>query len=195
MTALVTKGKAIHTNAILDINRNGDTSIDGLGHPVDDYTLAVVTNTGKASAGGNPPYQNYIHTKGKAILCMSNYAEDDQLFGKSDRLFWSDLMAACFCKTMAEYNGDLKGLEAIWRIKIVNQVTRQLIDKVCKDSNTEFGPDDDEFYALLATDHGKGPSRMLSTYLQPFGRRFMTRIPWYFRWDELIDLGGTNEGP
>ncbi|KAL6691065.1 hypothetical protein J3F84DRAFT_352706 [Trichoderma pleuroticola] len=222
--ALVTKWKAIHTNAILNVNLNGDTikqppkiapsydielelhpitstdnryitSIDNLGHPVDDYALAVVTNTGKASADGNPPYQNYIHTKGKAILCMSNFAEYDQLFGKSDRLYWSDLMAACFSNAMAEYNGDLKGLAAIWRIKIVNQVTKQLIQTICKGLDMEFGPKNDEFYALLATDHDKGPARMLSTYPHIFGRRFMTRIPWYFRWDELIDLGGTNEGP
>lgn len=31
-----------------------------------------------------------------------------------------------------------------------------------------------EFYALLATYPGKGPARMLSTYPQIFGRKFMT---------------------
>lgn len=148
---LVIKGKIIYDNAVLSINRDGDTfkqlpdlapnykivlehsskaSLEGcyetslkqLGHPVTNCILAVVENTVKFVPEKEPPYQNYIHADGKAILCMNNLAKNDQLFGRPHRLFWSDLMAACFSQTMTAYGGGSEGLEAIWRIQIVNLV-------------------------------------------------------------------------
>ncbi|KAL7954522.1 hypothetical protein V8C34DRAFT_294134 [Trichoderma compactum] len=112
---------------------------------------------------------------------MNNFAAQDQLFGKPGRLFWSDLMAVCFSQTMTACDRDTNGLEAIWRINIVNQVCI-----LCKDKAVEFGPGDEGFYALLATDHGKGPARMLATYPQMFGRRFMAKVK-AFRYDGGLD--------
>jgi len=51
----------------------------------------------------------------------------------------------------------------------------------------ELGPEDDLFFALLATDHGKGPARMLAAYPSMFGRRVMARV-LVFRNDGFPDL-------
>lgn len=48
-------------------------------------------------------------------------------------MFWSDIMAACCDKAMAEYgDGDMKGLEAIWRVTIVNKVRELLAYILCQ---------------------------------------------------------------
>ncbi|EHK18984.1 uncharacterized protein TRIVIDRAFT_204380 [Trichoderma virens Gv29-8] len=62
-----------------------------------------------------------IEYQRSAILCINDFAAKDQMFGKLGRLFWSDLMAACFSQTMTASDCDTNGLEAIWRINIVNQ--------------------------------------------------------------------------
>jgi hypothetical protein len=39
------------------------------------------------------PYQNYIHKDGEVVLCMNNFAEQDGLWGRPERMYWSDLVA------------------------------------------------------------------------------------------------------
>lgn len=68
------------------------------------------------------PYQNWVHAEGKAVLCVFNDATRDTLGERPERLFWSDLMAACCTRVMTLTNGDLSGLEAIWRWSISNKV-------------------------------------------------------------------------
>ncbi|PNP58895.1 hypothetical protein THARTR1_01143 [Trichoderma harzianum] len=208
---LIAKGKTLYDKAVFDINRDGNTfkqlpdlgpnydinidpgsdisihkdhekSVSELGHPLTDYCLAVAGNVPCSEV---PPYQNYIHDKGKAILCMHNFAAQDRLFGKPGRLFWSDLMAACFSQTMTACGCDTNGLDAIWRLNIVNQDTQNVIETYCKDEAVEFGTGDEGFYALLATDHGKDPARMLATYPQMFGRRFMAKVKVFRYRDHL----------
>lgn len=64
---------------------------------------------------------------------------------------------------------------------MVSKFTKAVISAVCRGQSVELGPGDDGFYALLATEHGKGPARMLAAYPQMFGRRFMTRV-WVFQY-------------
>ncbi|KAL6697433.1 hypothetical protein J3F84DRAFT_407087 [Trichoderma pleuroticola] len=135
-----------------------------------DRLIGNTTHAQFTRHSAEPPYQHYLHDEGKAILCMNNFARQDQLFGKPGRLFWSDLMAVYFSQTMTACGRDTNGLEAIWRINIVNQDTQNVIMTYCKDKAVEFGTGDEGFYALLATDHGKGPARMLATYPRMFGR-------------------------
>ena len=77
----------------------------------------------------------------------------------------------------------MTGLEAIWRLTIKHEVTEGLIAVLCRD-NPEYldiPAGDPRFFALLATDHGKGPGRLLSTYVDMFGRKRMSRArvyPW-----------------
>jgi hypothetical protein len=81
------------------------------GHPTSSYTPIRVHNLAPfAPPNVDRPqsmYQNYVHVGGKAILCMNNFADRDGLWGRPERLYWSDLMAASCARVV--------GVEAIWR--------------------------------------------------------------------------------
>ncbi len=47
---------------------------------------------------------------------------------------------------------------------------------------------DDNFFALLGSDHGKGPARMLAAYPVMFGRRIIARARLFYRRNSLPDL-------
>lgn len=80
-----------------------NTNIEGwlreAGHPDDGYVLVQVENVPEQPHAGPPPYHDYVHKDGRAILCMYNFAAND----------WVDIQAG-----------------------------------------------EDDFFALLATDNGKG---------------------------------------
>ncbi|GAB1316350.1 hypothetical protein MFIFM68171_06560 [Madurella fahalii] len=150
------------------------------GHLGDDYVFAEVVNInlpGRSEANGRP-YQNYVDANGKALLCISNFADRDRLFGRQERIFWSDLMALCCAKVMATHGGNMRGLQSIWRLTIANEFTQRVIKTICGDRMIpiEFDTGNTQFLALLTTIHGKGPGRMLSTYPDIFGRRLMSRV-------------------
>ncbi len=44
-----------------------DVALANAGHPTTRYVWTEVANPG----GRQSPYQNYVHTEGKALLCMS----------------------------------------------------------------------------------------------------------------------------
>jgi hypothetical protein len=79
---------------------------------------------------------------------------------------------------MTLHGGSLKGLKAIWRVLISNRNTQKLISTICQNNqdSVDLRAGDDKFFALLATDHGKGPGRMLSTYPDIFGRRLISWV-------------------
>ncbi len=134
-------------------------------------------HTGNDASTTPVPYQNYVHAEGKAVLCMSNFSGRDRLFRQPGRIFWSDLVAVCCSRVMAAHGGSMKGLEAIWRMMITNnvgqtfrlfnallvdnlrQITQNLINVVHEDSSApvDFVAGEDNFFAFLATDHGRGP--------------------------------------
>ncbi|RFU79797.1 hypothetical protein TARUN_2391 [Trichoderma arundinaceum] len=131
---LITKGKTIYDNSILEINQGGDT-VRQLPELAPHYEISLSFDSIPA-----------LHR------CYEE--SHDELFGMSDRLFWSDLMAICFSRTMTTYSDDPKCLEAIWRINIANEVTQGVIKTVCNGKQSvELKAGDDGFYALLATDH------------------------------------------
>lgn len=143
--------------------------------PTSGYSLVLVKNT-KPLADGEVPYQNYIHREGRAILCMSNYATHDRYFGTPERLYWPDLMAVSISRLMAVHKGTPKALETIWRITIdTNSQTRNVLARVMNLYGTEICVENDGFFALLGTDHGKGPARMLATYPEMFGRKIISK--------------------
>jgi len=130
-------------------------------------------------------YQNYVHVEGKALLCMNNYAARDRLFSQPEQI--SRLLFSSDDSPRREY----EGLEAIWRIKIANVVTQNLISGICR--GNDWAPVDgiageDNFFALLATDHGKGPTRMLAAYPEGFGHRFIARARIFPRGQTIPDL-------
>ncbi|KAM0252825.1 hypothetical protein ACHAQJ_007564 [Trichoderma viride] len=139
----------LHTSAF--IADRCESSLLKLGHPVYDYYLALIDNTVQYSTQPQqePPYQNYFHADGKTMLCMNNFAERDQLFGKTNRIFWSDLMAVCFSRAMMVSHGNTNCLEAIWRLVITNRDTHAVLDILYDNiDGKEFRAEEDGFFAF-----------------------------------------------
>lgn len=70
----------------------------------------------------------------------------------------------------------MANLETIWRVSISNEDTKRLIARIMGTSQkssrcVELTVDDDLFFALLATDNGRGLARMLGDYPEMFGRK------------------------
>lgn len=121
----------------------------------------------------------------------------DALFreGDADRLFmpgalaetcaWGGLgsclpriTAALTTAVTKEYGADWRGLEAVWRLVIINTETRQLILALCGDRTDpqDFSVGDDGFFALLGTENGRAPCRMLASYPGMFGRKHLSKV-------------------
>lgn len=155
--------------------------------PLTGYSLVLMKNTYPLPDVFEAPYQNYIHREGRTILCMSNYAANDRYTGTSERLYWQDVMAVSISRLMAVHKGTPKALETIFRIAIdKNSQTRDVLTRVLKLHGTEICSENDGFFALLGTDHGKGPARMLAAYPEMFGRKIIAKaritnadICWY----------------
>lgn len=77
------------------------------------------------------------------------------------------------------HGADWRAQEAIWRIVINNEQTQRLIVAICGAGSVdpqEFPAGDDRFFALLGSEHGKAPCRMLSTYPGMFGRKSISGV-------------------
>ncbi|KAK4180347.1 hypothetical protein QBC36DRAFT_172784, partial [Triangularia setosa] len=83
------------------------------------FVFADVKNC-SLSESKPPIYQNYIHEDGKAILCMSNYLKDDDLykFKSPNQIFWSDMLSVCCSCVASMHKYHFRDLETIWRIKV-----------------------------------------------------------------------------
>lgn len=108
---LVAKGRALYTAIVRAVEHHGDTfkplpeiapfyytdvdppespaisqdmseAMANAGHPANNYVFILVHNTLSRSPIKECPYQNYVHTDGKALLCMSNFADRDQMQGQ-----------------------------------------------------------------------------------------------------------------
>ncbi|KAK4465171.1 hypothetical protein QBC42DRAFT_169869 [Cladorrhinum samala] len=155
--------------------------LESCGTPVDGYFFMHVANTTTSSEAPQRIFENYVHADGNSILCISNFSRRDTYFHSGHRLFWSDAMAECCVRAMRHSRGTMEGLETIWRLTISNEVTQGIIKSIFShlpagstEADVEAG--DDRFFALLASDHGKGPARMLPAFPELFGRRRMARI-------------------
>jgi hypothetical protein len=54
------------------------------GSPVGNYHLVTVDNV---PSRNNPPYYNYVHVEGKAVLCLFNYGDCDVSNATAPRMF------------------------------------------------------------------------------------------------------------
>ncbi|KAK7413271.1 hypothetical protein QQX98_007859 [Neonectria punicea] len=135
--------------------------LDNAGCPVTDHVFVEVINPGSDLA---PPYQNYVHASGSDILC---------------------LMAASFSRAVKLHGGSTESLARVWRLTIENRDTRGLINdimtrrKLKMGQITELDSHADDFFALLATDNGKGVARMLTAYPKMFGCKVIARARVY----------------
>lgn len=89
------------------------------GHPVQNYRCVRVVCTDTLCQ----PYGNSIHRDGRVLLLEFNFASHDTVEGPRRR-YWSDLMAVSCQRAMAVSGGTLKRLDAIWRLNIVNSVSK-----------------------------------------------------------------------
>ncbi|KAK3939972.1 hypothetical protein QBC46DRAFT_436245 [Diplogelasinospora grovesii] len=154
------------------------------GQPRDEYIQVQVENGGPSRhSDGSKPYEHYIHKDGRAILSTLMSKGEDRYFYTGQRMYWSDLMAVSVSRVMAAHGGNAKALETIWMVKILNNTTTGAVLEELERRRRERGPiwwelcaDDDGFFALLGTDHGKGSARMLATYPKMFGRKTISRV-------------------
>lgn len=114
---------------------------------------------------------------------MVNYAERDLRYKTEEQLWCSDLMAVCYSRVTKTWKStaDIQPLESIWRVFISNLQTLAVFDRIVGEGKDtiEIPADDDRFFALFATSHGKGPGRMLTIYLRLFGRVFIRSVRIY----------------
>lgn len=123
---------------------------------------------------------NYVHSDGKAILCMFNYGEYDVNRPGPHGMFWSDVMAASCEEVVPRSGGSMATIETVWRLIIANDEAKTLIHEI-QTSRPQAGqnpvdlfPGDDHFFALLATNNGKGVARMLTAYPRYFGYKVIS---------------------
>ncbi|KAK3939525.1 hypothetical protein QBC46DRAFT_342490 [Diplogelasinospora grovesii] len=158
--------------------------IEANGFPRNGYDLFQINGSGEYA------YENYIHSDGKAILCVYNFAKSDRYYKKPQKMPWIQMMSACCVLAMKRSGGDIAKLEAVWRVGIVNTETRSVIEHMLRretnqrfvetnQRSAEVSPSDDVFYSLLGTDNGRGVAGMLAKYPQVFGRKNITRARVY----------------
>ncbi|KAL7892111.1 major facilitator superfamily domain-containing protein [Trichoderma sp. SZMC 28014] len=130
--------------------------LEEAGQPKDRYQYIGVNNVDQ---DGPTPYYNYVHRDGKSLLCFYNFAELDT--NGNERMHWSDLMAVC-CSRIMSVNGrsDMANIEWIWRISIVNEETKSVIDAIdqrrspnlmARNRVVDLTSEDDDFFSLLGT--------------------------------------------
>ncbi|KAK3291521.1 uncharacterized protein B0H64DRAFT_469279 [Chaetomium fimeti] len=159
-----------------------DVAIGNAGHPLAGYIFIQIRNN--PSAVATPPadiYQNYAHAGGKALLWRGGTFVYVGRFGGDLCLGCVGLMPTSPGSGLLQprmHGTDWRGLGAIWRLIISNEQTQRLIGTICggRLGPQEFLAGDDRFFALLGSEHGKAPCRMLSTYPDMFGRKCISRV-------------------
>jgi hypothetical protein len=96
----------------------------GLGHPTTERARAWTKLRGRRG--------------GKVLLCFANFAQRDKLWGKKERVPWSDVWAEGLAQVAQKFGGSMAEMEAIWRVKISNQVSTKSIFLRCQ-LQVDFG--------------------------------------------------------
>lgn len=148
-----------------------------------------------SSSEGEGLYVNSFHHSGKAIACLHNDKQFDDI---TTRMFWSDIFYNQYRLFIDEYTNDVRmtDLEAIWRMNIINPDTQNVI-KACIPHGTnepcyEFRDNTRQFFALLGTPNATGIVRMLREYPGAFGRKTIDTIrvfpngKWFYMCLSLI---------
>ncbi|KAH6842293.1 hypothetical protein B0I37DRAFT_435651, partial [Chaetomium sp. MPI-CAGE-AT-0009] len=159
-----------------------DVAIGDAGHPLAGYPNPKQVVRPPRRSRPMSPARRFTRTMPipGAKLCMSNEAGRDIIFrqGGAGRLFMSDALAESGAWVARVHGADWRGLEAIWRLIFDNERTQRLIVAVCggRTDPQEFPAGDDRLFALLGSEHGKAPCRMLATYPDMFGRKALSRV-------------------
>lgn len=145
--------------------------------PLHGYHLVDV-NSNRPGASIQSPYLNYVHKDGLAIICIYNFKKDDEV-PSHEKKSWTDIMAASCVESMVESGrtaDTMASLRSVWRINVQNQQTETLIAKIASKNRQpratfEVRADEPLFFALVASDHGRGVASMLRDYPWMFGYR------------------------
>jgi hypothetical protein len=134
-----------------------------------DYYLVRVQCKGTS----HTPYQNAMNGKEGVLVCVYNFKDQDFTPGPS-KMRWTTITGQLW-EQQAE---DPSNLSLIWRYWIENKATKYLIRVAIqnKEGKTEFTPSDEEFFALLANDNGRGVVHLLRHWCRTLGRKTITKI-------------------
>ncbi|KAM0414638.1 hypothetical protein ACHAPT_013521 [Fusarium lateritium] len=145
------------------------------GDPKHGYKLVQVKSQ-RSGVSSEAAYQNYIHEEGRAIICVFNYKARDET-PSYQQFSWTDILVASCVQALAERNrsaGTMVALFSIWRLNIDNGQTQRLITALASKNQHPGAPfeiceDEPLFFALVASDHGRGIASLLRDYPWMFG--------------------------
>ncbi|HEX8241777.1 MAG TPA: hypothetical protein VF574_18730 [Allosphingosinicella sp.] len=142
-------------------------------------------------------YENYVDVTKGVIGASYNYADKDLFEGhqKEGRLNNSEILWNQYAAAVEAEGGNPSGLNSIYRLSLASNA-QTIMDLMTwrgrkllgSRQGMEFGPNDDEFYALLATDNCKGITFLVVDHANALGRKKIIRI-WAQKESMRIDLG------
>ncbi len=144
----------------LYLNQDGDMG---------DYSLVRVQCKGTT----HTPYQNAMNGKDGVIVCCYNFKDQD-FTPKPSMMRWTTIIGQLW----EQHAANPSNLLTIWRYQIGNKKTRDLINVALQSSEekTEFEPSDEQFFALLANDNGRGAMHLLRHWCRTLGRKTVAKI-------------------
>lgn len=139
-----------------------------------DYALVRVQCKGTLQV----PYQNAMNSKDGVVVLVYNFKDQDST-PKPNIMLWTTIIGQLW----EQQATDPTNLSLIWRYCISNEETKDLI-RVALQSHqekTEFLPSDEQFFALLASVHGRGVVHLLRHWCRTLGMKTISKI-------EILDL-------
>jgi hypothetical protein len=134
-----------------------------------DYSFVQVQCKGTLHS----PYQNALNGNDGVLVCVYNFKDQD-FTPKPSMILWTTIIGQLW----EQHAADPSNLSLIWRYQIVNTTTQDLINVALQngEKKTEFAPSDEQFFALLANDNGRGVVHLLRHWCRTLGRKMITKI-------------------
>jgi len=119
------------------------------------------------------PYQNAMNGNDGVLVCVYNFKDQD-FTPEPSMMRWTTIIGQLWEQQAA----DPSNLSLIWRYQIVNTTTQDLIYVALQngEEKTEFTPSDEQFFALLANDNGRGVVHLLRHWCRTLGSKTITKI-------------------
>jgi hypothetical protein len=166
-------------------------------------------------------YSNYYNPS--LIIAKSNFGpafwgprQNPKVTGGADDPFpvlprLSDILFLEFQRVMTENKQPMKELKGFWRESVENQDTKELATQISSDNGmlhgipkwpgVDYGPDSDEFAALLGSPNGVGVAYILLQHREQLGQKTIKSVRvWYvmalhilFMVDDVENEPGTSQ--
>ena len=107
------------------------------------------------------------------IVYIYNFKNQD-FTPRPNMMLWTTIIGQLWERQVA----DPSNLSLIWRYRISNPTTQGLINVALQngEEKTEFAPSDEQFFALLASDNGRGVVHLLRHWCRTVGRKTIAKI-------------------